>query len=143
MLIACNSCFSKYLVNSADLKPDGRTVQCAKCGNQWFQEGKLLDEDETTTSSTLSTSKNFQSKNNIPNLPTPNLPSTYVKEEQVSIINSILVVVLLILLFFLLWVLKNLDSNSFVLINFYFKEFYFNLKLIFFNIIKIIYQIIN
>ena len=38
MLISCNSCNSKYLVNSAELKPDGRNVQCANCGNQWFQD---------------------------------------------------------------------------------------------------------
>ena len=45
MLISCNSCNSKYLVNSAELKPDGRNVQCANCGNQWYQERQVLDEN--------------------------------------------------------------------------------------------------
>ena len=38
MLIRCSACNSKYLVNSADLKPDGRMVECASCGHQWYQE---------------------------------------------------------------------------------------------------------
>ena len=37
MLVSCSSCNSKYLVNSADLKPNGRIVQCARCGHNWFQ----------------------------------------------------------------------------------------------------------
>ena len=45
MLISCNSCNSKYLVNSAELKPDGRNVQCANCGNQWFQESQVFDDN--------------------------------------------------------------------------------------------------
>ena len=38
MFIVCSNCDFKYLVNSADLKPDGRVVECANCGHQWFQE---------------------------------------------------------------------------------------------------------
>ena len=45
MLVSCSSCNSKYLVNSADLKPDGRTVQCAKCGHNWFQTAKKEEFD--------------------------------------------------------------------------------------------------
>ena len=30
----------------ADLKPDGRTVQCAKCGNQWYQDPTLNENDQ-------------------------------------------------------------------------------------------------
>ena len=45
MLISCSSCNSKYIVNSADLKPDGRTVQCAKCGHNWFQEASIDKEE--------------------------------------------------------------------------------------------------
>ena len=50
MLISCTSCQSKYLVNSADLKPDGRTVQCAKCNFKWFQ--KVTNEEELTSNLT-------------------------------------------------------------------------------------------
>ena len=51
MLISCTSCYSKFLVNSADLKPNGRTVQCANCGNQWYQESILSEEEEISISS--------------------------------------------------------------------------------------------
>ncbi|SVD94335.1 uncharacterized protein METZ01_LOCUS447189, partial [marine metagenome] len=98
MLISCTSCHSKYLVNSADLKPDGRTVQCANCGYQWHQESFLNEEGEILTSSAPSTSTNSQMEEKESNLPTPNLPSTYVKEQKVSVLNSILVVLFVIIL---------------------------------------------
>ena len=93
MLISCTSCKSKYLVNSADLKPNGRSVQCAKCGNQWYQDSTLNENDqieEIITSTVPSTT--FQNQKENLKSPTPNLPSTYVKEQKVSILNSILVV---------------------------------------------------
>ena len=31
MFIECPNCEFKYLVNSADLKPNGRMVECANC----------------------------------------------------------------------------------------------------------------
>ena len=49
MLITCSSCNSKYLVNSADLKPNGRIVRCAKCGFDWFQSSDLLEEKKNLT----------------------------------------------------------------------------------------------
>ena len=44
MLIRCSSCNSKYLVNSADLKPEGRMVECASCSHQWHQEPSIEEE---------------------------------------------------------------------------------------------------
>ena len=38
MFIQCSDCDYKYIVNSADLKPDGRMVECANCNHRWFQE---------------------------------------------------------------------------------------------------------
>ena len=38
MFIQCSDCSYKYIVNSADLKPDGRMVECANCNHRWFQE---------------------------------------------------------------------------------------------------------
>ncbi|MDC0194737.1 zinc-ribbon domain-containing protein [Alphaproteobacteria bacterium] len=140
MLISCTSCNSKYLVNSADLKPDGRTVECANCGNQWYQES-TLSEEEILTLSTPSTSKTediLEKKK-----PIPNLPSTVVKDQKVSAINSILVLLFLIILVLGFWIVRNLDLNSFVLFKFYIDEFYFNLKLIISDIAKIIHKIIN
>ena len=143
MLISCTSCNSKYLINSADLKPDGRTVQCANCGNQWYQASLLNEEGEILTSSIPSTSNNSQTEKKKSNLPTPNLPSTYVKDQTVSVVNSILVVLFVIILLGGFWIMRNLEMNNLVLLKFYFDEFYFNLKLIFDDIAKIIHRIIN
>ena len=144
MLISCTSCKSKYLVNSADLKPDGRTVQCVKCGNQWYQYPVLNENDQIEdiiTSSAPSTSSYNQEENTIS--PTPNLPSTYVKEKKVSTINSILVVLFVVILIGGFWIVQNLEINNFVLFQFYFDEFAFNLNLIFEDISNIIYHLFN
>ena len=53
MFIVCSNCEFKYLVNSADLKPNGRMVECANCNHQWFQE---LDDTDITSSCLLYTS---------------------------------------------------------------------------------------
>ena len=47
MFIECSNCHFRYLVNAADLKPNGRMVECANCGHQWYQE---LNEAETYSS---------------------------------------------------------------------------------------------
>ena len=141
MLITCSSCNSKYLVNSADLKPNGRTVQCAKCGHNWFQTASI-DNDEVLSHSAPST--NDVKKNlNHQNSEVINLPSTYVKEQKVSIVNSILIIVFAVVLISGIWFLKNSNINSFALINFYIQEFYFNLKLLINDLAKIVYQILN
>jgi predicted Zn finger-like uncharacterized protein len=146
MLISCTSCNSKYLINSADLKPDGRTVQCANCGNQWYQENSPNAEeilggiDKNSIPKILKNSQNIKEKNK---LPTPNLPSTYVKEKKVSILNSTLVIFFVIILVFGFWIIRNVDINNLVLLKYYYNEFAFNLKLIFKDIVKIIYRIIN
>ena len=139
MLVSCSSCNSKYLVNSADLKPDGRTVQCAKCGHNWFQTTKMEDEEILSTSIPSSEKKNDRNKNNL----TTNLPSTFVKEKKLSILNSILVVIFLIVIIVGFWFLKNNGLNFFVLINFFFQEFYFNLNMIINDLTKIISHLLN
>ena len=57
MLISCSACNSKYLVNSADLKPDGRMVECASCGHQWYQEPST---EEEILFHSVPSSKNYQ-----------------------------------------------------------------------------------
>lgn len=79
MLVSCSSCNSKYLVNSADLKPDGRIVQCAKCGHNWFQTTKIEDEEILSTSIPSFEKKIDKNNNNL----TTNLPSTFVKEKNI------------------------------------------------------------
>ena len=149
MLILCTSCKSKYLVNSADLKPNGRNVQCLKCENQWFQdllvnEKQTFDEEILTSAPSISKKLNTSQpqESNIKST-IPNLPSTYVKEQKVSAVNSFLVLLLVAVLIGGFWAIPKLEINSLVLIKFYFNEFFFNLKLIFDDIVNIIYQILN
>jgi len=141
MLVTCSSCNSNYLVNSADLKPNGRSVKCAKCGHSWFQEisldqNKILD--SSITSSKTMIDNNIEDKNRI-----ANLPSTYVEKKEPKFINSLLIIILLIIIIYVFWLLKNNGMNLFVLINYYIQEFYFNLKLIINDLAKVIYQILN
>ena len=150
MFIQCSDCDYKYLVNSADLKPDGRIVECANCNHRWFQE--LLQGEELLSSSVPETSQNQTHQDN-ENEPIKgedllfkeitNLPSTIVREKKVSLLNTFLVVFLIFFLFFLFWIIKSYGINFFVLVNFYINEFFFNLKLIVDDLAKIIYQILN
>ena len=137
MFINCSECNSKYIINSADLKPNGRMVQCAVCGHQWFQD--LKKEEIQNLEEIIA---EFDSKNNNKEH-VPNLPSTVIQKKKVSTLNSFLVIIFVFLLFFAFWLLKSYGINIFVLINFYIIEFYFNLKLIITDIAKIIHQTIN
>ena len=148
MFIQCSDCNFKYLVNSADLKPNGRMVECANCGNQWFQEfnseEKFQSFDEITAQSNkIAFQENNKSKNENINSNVKNLPSTVVEEQKVSILNTSLVLIFLIIVIFGQWILRSNGLNIFVLIYFYIEEFFFNIRLIINDIAKIIYQIIN
>jgi len=125
MFIQCSECDYKYLVNSADLKPDGRMVECANCNHRWYQEP--INEEELLSSSVPKTSKNViesneqNGKNNINeslNNEVKNLPSTVVNEKKVSLINSFLVIFLLALIFFIFLSFRSYGTNILVLINF-------------------------
>ena len=37
MILACEKCTTRYLVNENSLLPDGKNVKCVKCGYIWFQ----------------------------------------------------------------------------------------------------------
>ena len=149
MFIQCSDCSYKYLVNSADLKPDGRMVECANCNHRWFQESlreELLSSSSVPRTSQKKPNEHEELKQNNKDLSSKeikNLPSTIVKEKKVSLVNTFLVVFLIVFLFFLFWVIKSYGVNIFVLLNFYFNEFFFNLKLIINDLAKIIYQILN
>ena len=149
MLIRCSACNSKYLVNSADVKPDGRMVECVSCGHQWYQEPST--EEEILFPSAPS-SKNYQNQNqNITNKKLEenqkneikNLPSTVVTKHKTSVMNSFLVLIILVSFITTFFLLRSYGVNFFVLIIFYIHEFYFNLKLIIADIAKIIHQVIN
>ena len=141
MLLACSSCNSRYLLNSADLKPKGRIVKCAICSHEWFQEPNLVEE-EILKSSTPSF-KEDENQLNQNKTSISNLPSTYIKEENPSLINSIMIVLFLIILVFVFFFVKNNFNLIMALSNFYIQEFFFNLKLIINDLVKLIDQIIN
>ena len=147
MFIQCSDCDYKYIVNSADLKPDGRMVECANCNHRWFQE--LLQVDELLSSSVPKTSSEelqTNEKNTETEISTKeirNLPSTVVREKKVSLLNTFLVIFLLGFLFFVFWAFKFYGTNIFVLVAFYINEFFFNLRMMIDDLAKIIYQILN
>ena len=148
MFIQCSDCDYKYIVNSADLKPDGRMVECANCNHRWFQE-PLKGEDLLSSSAPKTSQEKLLEKENqnketdLPPKEIKNLPSTVVREQKVSFINTFLVIFFLALIIFLFWTLRSYGTNIFVLISFYINEFFFNLKLIIDDLAKIIYQIVN
>ena len=150
MFIQCSDCDYKYIVNSADLKPDGRMVECANCNHRWYQEP--LQVEEFLSSSLPHVPKEDHDgkvKNNTDedkaNLTKEikNLPSTEVREKKVSVLNTFLVIFMLVFLFFLFWAFRSYGTNIFVLLTFYINEFFFNLRLIIDDLAKIIYQILN
>ena len=147
MFIVCSNCEFKYLVNSADLKPNGRMVECANCNHQWFQE---LD-DTDITSSVPSTKKeeldqnikNNNQKEKLEKDPVRNLPSTVVRQEKPSVINSTIVIILAIVVILAIWIYRSYGVNTFIIIDFYIREFFFNLNLIISDLAKIIYNTLN
>ena len=147
MFIVCSNCEFKYLVNSADLKPNGRMVECANCNHQWFQE---LD-DADITSSVPSTKKeeldqnikNNNQKEKLEKDPVRNLPSTVVRQEKPSVINSTIVIALAIVVILAIWIYRSYGLNTFIIIDFYIREFFFNLNLIISDLAKIIHNTLN
>jgi len=116
-------------------------VECANCKHQWFQE---LTDTETLSAVLSSNKENTPNKETLDNKnQIKNLPSTFVREEKPSIFNSIIAVALIALFIFGIWMSKSFGLNSLVLIDFYIKEFLFNLNLIISDLAKIIFNILN
>ena len=146
MFIVCSNCDFKYLVNSADLKPNGKMVECANCGYQWYQD---LDKEETYSS--VPSSKNNDLEDVIKNNQNikkekntiKNLPSTIVNQEEPSIRNSLIVLILIFAIFLGIWFSRSYGINTFVLLEFYIREFFFNLNLIISDLAKIIHKTLN
>ena len=147
MFIVCSNCEFKYLVNSADLKPNGRMVECANCNHQWFQE---LDDTDITSSAPSTKKEEFDQnlKNNnqkekLEKDPVRNLPSTVVRQEKPSVINSTIVIILAIVVILAIWIYRSYGVNTFIIIDFYIREFFFNLNLIISDLAKIIHNTLN
>ncbi len=146
MFIECSNCEFKYLVNSADLKPKGRMVECANCNHQWFQEINDLKISSAAPSLNKQSSRNnekLDQKNENKNEIVKNLPSTVVRQDKPSVLNSIVVLTLIVFIFFGIWLSRYFEINTLVLIDFYIKEFFFNLNLIISDLAKIIYKTLN
>ncbi len=147
MFIVCSNCEFKYLVNSADLKPNGRMVECVNCNHQWFQE---LDNSDLTSSVPSSKKeeldqdiKNNKQQKKLEEGPVKNLPSTVVRQEKPSVINSTIVIALAIIVILAIWIYRSYGVNTFVIIDFYITEFFFNLNLIISDLAKIIHNTLN
>ena len=147
MFIVCSNCEFKYLVNSADLKPNGRMVECANCNHQWFQE---LEDSDLTSSVPSSKKENLDQdiKNNkqqqkLEESPVKNLLSTVVRKEKTSVINSTIVIALAIIIILAIWIYRSYGVNTFIIIDFYIREFFFNLNLIISDLAKIIHNTLN
>ena len=126
MFIQCSDCDYKYIVNSADLKPDGRMVECANCNHRWFQEPlkgeDLLSSSVPKSSQEKTLEKEEESQNNETDVSPKeikNLQSTVVREQKVSFINSFLVIFFMLFIIFLFWTLRSYGANIFFLISFY------------------------
>ena len=150
MFIQCSDCDYKYIVNSADLKPDGRMVECANCNHRWYQEPlkaeNFLSSSMPNVSSKNSNTNEQKKKNDAKDIldkEIKNLPSTVVREKKVSLLNTFLVIFMLVFLFFTFWVFRSFGTNIFVLLLFYINEFFFNLRLIIDDLAEIIYQVLN
>ena len=146
MFIVCSNCEFKYLVNSADLKPNGRMVECANCGHQWFQEinkQEILTAVPSTNKLSPYTKNKHNQNEEVKDKKIKNLPSTIVNQEKASIKNSLIVVVLIACIFFALWLSRSYGIDTFILIDFYVREFFFNLNLIFSDLAKIIHNTLN
>ena len=137
MLLNCSSCNTKYLINSADLKPDGRTVECGNCSYQWFEKPRIIEKNDFNYSSV-----------NILNMSTTNdykktLPSTYIENTETSIVNSILMIIFIILVIILYLVITNLDIGILYFIKYYLGEFVVNIFNMIKNLAMVVYQTFN
>ena len=114
MLVNCPSCKAKLLLNSADLRSDGRNVMCGKCRFQWFQKPDFNYEGKI---------ENYTKKTNLDSSDyNKSLPSTYVEIQKTSVINSLLMILFVFFIISIYFILKNLDQGTFYLITYYIKE---------------------
>ena len=75
--------------------------------------------------------------------PIRNLPSTVVRQEKPSVINSTIVIALATVVILAIWIYRYYGVNTFIIIDFYIREFFFNLNLIISDLAKIIHNTLN
>ena len=72
-----------------------------------------------------------------------NLPSTVVRHEKPSLINSTIAIALVIIIILAILIYRSYGLNTFVIIDFFIREFLFNLNLIISDLAKIIHNTLN
>lgn len=50
MILTCDECHTRYIVPSQQIGDEGCRVRCTNCGNEWFQDFDIDDEDEDAES---------------------------------------------------------------------------------------------
>ena len=122
-------------------------VECVNCNHQWFQELDVSDLTSSVPSSKKETLdqdiKNNKQQKKSEEGPVKNLPSTVVRQEKPSVINSTIVIALAIIIILAIWIYRSYGVNTFVIIDFYIREFFFNLNLIISDLAKIIHNTLN
>jgi predicted Zn finger-like uncharacterized protein len=43
MIVSCNACLNRYLIDESLIGPQGRAVRCAACGNSWIQFPQVVE----------------------------------------------------------------------------------------------------
>ena len=107
MLINCLSCKAKFLINSADLRSDGRNVMCGKCKFQWFQKPVFNYTDKIENYRTkISKDSNDYVKS---------LPSTYVEVQKTSFMNSLLMTLFVFFVIMIYFMVKKAIKKRFLI----------------------------
>ncbi len=142
MLLNCSSCNTSYLVNSADLQPNGRIVECVNCSNQWFQKANIDNQDNLFLR--IKKDENLKNSDNLDKEDYErNLPSKYVEPPKPSFFNSFLIIFFLFLIIFLYFSLKNLEGGIIHLIKYYVEEIKLIIIAIIQNLANFFYNLLN
>ena len=135
MLINCPSCKVKFLINSADLRSDGRNVMCANCKYQWFQKPDFNYKHKIESYKTK-ISKDSTGFNKL-------LPSTYVEVQETSLMNSLLMIIFVFFIFVMYFIIKNLDQGMIYLITYYIQELISYTNQIINDLARVFHKIVN
>ena len=173
MILTCNSCGKKFVVPDSAITASGRMVQCGSCGNKWKQfpleeaeKTQSIARPKKVVSRLQPVPQKIQKPKKVKKKATKKVreislysPEYLAKKHGIQINDTQTVKNIskkekgkvsfgfynsLILFIFLgIWISRSFEINTLVLIDFYIKEFFFNLNLIVSDLAKIIYNILN
>ena len=133
MLLKCPSCNNQYLINSADLQPEGNMVQCAECEYQWFQNKNIHLDDNHNKEKQSSSDKIY----------TKSLPSPYIEIRKTSYTNTFLLLFVIFIILFFYYSSKNLDEGIFNLIKYYISEIIIYTNIVVDELSSVVFEILN